>query len=137
MRGVKAQVALEYLFIVGFSFVLLVPVIVLFYTQQASLEDEVVGAQARKVMDELVAGIDTVYYLGPPSKQTLKLRFPEGVTAVTIQDNVIIFDIQTASTEYELPGYAAANITGTIEPFSGVHVLTVTALENSVNVTEN
>jgi len=133
----KAQIAFEYLFIVGFAFILLIPIILLFYSQQAGIEDEVVGAQAQKVMDELVSAIDTVYYLGPPSKQTLKLRFPNGVNSVTIQDNVLVFVVQGTSGKYDLVGTADSNITGTIGTFSGVHVITVTALDTSVNVSEN
>lgn len=137
MRGVKAQISLEYLLIVGFAFILLTPAIILFYTQQGSIEAEVSGAQAQKVMDELIASIDTVYLLGPPTKQTLTLRFPSGIQTTNIEANEIVFFIQGAGDPYELVGTAATNITGTISTHRGVHVLTITALENSVNITEN
>ena len=138
MRGVKrAQVAFEYLFIVAFAFILLTPVIILFYTQQGTVEDEVIGAQAQKVMDELVAAVDTVYYLGPPSKQTLKLRCPKQITSVTLQDDIITFFIQGPGGVYELTGFPAANVTGEIRAYSGVHVLSVQAQGTKVNITEN
>lgn len=133
----RAQVSMEYLFIVGFAFVLLIPVIILYFTQSAGIEDEVIGAQAQKVVDELVAAIDTVHYLGPPSKQTLKLRFPKRVLDVTIQDQTIIFTMQGPGGTYDLASSAATNITGEIGTFSGVHIITVEALDDSVSVTEN
>ena len=138
MNGVKrAQIAFEYLFIVGFAFILLIPVIILYFSQSVGIEDEVIGAQGQKVMNELVAAIDSVHFLGPPSKRTLKLRFPKRIDAVNIQDNILVFVIQGPGGTYDLTGVAAANITGTIGTFSGVHIITVTALDNSVNVSEN
>jgi len=116
--------------------VLLVPVILLFYSQQAGIGDEVAGAQAQKVMDELISAIDTVYNLGPPSKQTLKLRFPPGIMSTSIQNNTFILVVQGSTGEYDLVGTAATNITGVVGTFSGVHILTVTALDTSVNVSE-
>ncbi len=130
--------AIEYVFVVAFAFVLLAPLIYVFYTESATLEDEVAAAQAKKVMDELVGAIDTVYYLGPPSRQTLSLYFPKRLTGITIQEDIITFTLESAAGgPYELAGYASTNITGSIGVYSGVHSLTLVAAEDSVVITEN
>ena len=129
---------MEYLFVVGFAFLLTIPLIMVFYSQSASLEDEVIAAQAKKVVNELVSTIDTMYYLGPPSKQTIRLHFPKKIESITIQDSAVTFRIGSSiGGAYELTGYAATNITGTLEIFNGVHVITAVALTDSVNLTDN
>lgn len=127
---------MEYLFVVGFAFALLIPVIILYYTQSATIEDEVIGAQAKQAMDQLVNAIDTVYFLGEPSRQTIKIRFPDRIESVSVSDNVIVMRIQNKNSGYDLTGICAANITGTILNYQGVHVIKLTTTNSGVFVEE-
>lgn len=137
IAGRKAQVAMEYLFVVGFAFMMLLPLIALFYSQSGTIEEEVVGAQAEKIMSELISAIDTVYYLGYPSKQTLRLRFPEHIESITILGDTLVFTIDSPSGTYEMTALAAANLTGSLETFAGPHIITIATTQTGVSLTEN
>ena len=136
-HATHGQVAMEYLFVVGFGFVLLIPVIILFYSQAGVLDTEVTAAQAKKSIDEIVSAVNLVYALGEPSKQTLRVRFPEHVTSVDLLNNTIIMTVQSPPGPYVVTGVAGVNLTGSIDVFAGTHVLEIQALPLQVNITEN
>ena len=123
--------------VVGFSFLIMIPIIILFYSESAHLEDEIIAAQAQRVMNELIDAIDTVYYLGAPSKQTIKLYFPKKIEQVTVHDDAITFRIDSSlGGSYDLTGYAGTNMTGTIDKYSGIHLITVIAGNSSVTIVD-
>jgi len=127
---------MEYLFVVGFGFMMLLPIIALFYSQSGSIEDEIILSQADKALEELQSAIDQVYFLGPPSKQTLKVRLPDRVESVTILDNRITMQVQSSSGPRTTAKTTQANITGTIGAYSGNYILTITATPTGVRVAE-
>jgi len=122
--------------IVGFAFLLLLPLVAIFYSKSSMLEDEVVAAQATKAMSELTAAIDTVYYLGPPARETLQLRFPNKIVETRLGNGSIVFVIDATGGIYEYTSFVAANLTGELLPFSGLHRIILTASETSVDVQE-
>jgi len=136
VRLKRAQAAMEYLFVVGFGFMMLLPIIALFYSQSSTIEDEVILSQADKALEEISSSIDQVYFLGVPSKQTLEIRFPDRVEDVTITDNRITMQVQSSSGLRTTAKTTQANITGTIDAYSGIHVLTITATQTGVHVEE-
>lgn len=136
MRLKRAQAAMEYLFVVGFGFMMLLPIIALFYSQSGSIEDEIILSQAEKALEEIRSAADQVYFLGVPSKQTLEVRFPDRVDDVTITNNRITMQVQSSTGARTTAKRTQANITGSVDSFSGIHVLTITATETGVHVEE-
>ena len=132
--GKKAQSSMEYLFITTFMFLLLLGIMVVAYTQSSSFSNDVAAAQIQKVGNEIVDTANTVYYAGPPTKKTLTLYFPENIRAVVINNQSISFTMQGALGSYDYTVYAVTNMTGAIRTFTGLHVITVTAGNNNVNV---
>lgn len=135
-RGRRGQVAIEYLLIVMFAFMMIIPLVITFYSESARFHDEVTSAQITQVKDALLGAVEEVYYLGPPSKQTLTLRFPEQITSTEVTDDTIIFTVMSSSGKYELVGYAVTDVSGTIGTFDGIHTITVTATETNVLINE-
>lgn len=91
----RAQVSIEYLLITGFSLALIAPLLVLFASQNAHVNDQFQQSQAQQAADALAQSAQRVYYAGPPSKETIRTRIPEGVRAITITENVIEFTLDT------------------------------------------
>ena len=132
----KAQVSMEYLLVVGLGFLLIIPIILIAYTQSSRFSNDVTTAQIQKVGTELVDAINSVYYAGPPTKKTMKLYFPDGINNITIQGDKLIFSVRGRGGTYEYVAFAATNMTGSIEPFDGIHNLVVEASGSVVNVTD-
>lgn len=127
---------MEYLLVTGFAFLLLIPIIIIGYSESARFGEEVTAAQIQKVGATIGEAVNTVYYAGPPTKKTIKVHFPEKVQNVAINESSIVFTVQGSGGAYEYAVYTETNLTGAIRPYAGVHVLTVTAGNLWVNVTE-
>lgn len=132
----RAQAAIEYLFIVGFALLFVIPIILLFYTQRADISDEIVFAQINRLGLELENAIDNVYYLGAPSKQTIKIYVPESIDSVFVASNSITFTFDTVAFGlYNYSIYPDVNLTGSIYAHGGINNFVVEATEWAVKVT--
>ncbi len=136
-RGERGQIAMEYLLVTGFAFLLLLPIIIIAYQQSATYVDDVTSAQIQKVGNEIINAANTVYYSGPPTKKTVRVYFPKNIYSVEFKNTAIVFTAQGQGGAYEYAVVADTNMTGNISTFDGIHVLTVEAKKNVVNITES
>ncbi|MFC1648090.1 hypothetical protein ACFL1B_01390 [Nanoarchaeota archaeon] len=132
MRG---QVSLEYLLVTGFAFIFIIPIIALYYSQSSQLNEDITSAQADRIASEIVEAANEVYYLGEPSKKTLTAYMPENVKSITFQESSISIRVDSSSGEFDVVKVAAMNLTGSIDIFSGIHKIEVTARSNYVEIT--
>jgi len=137
-RGERhGQTAMEYLVITAIAFLLLIPIVLIAYTQSSRFSDDVAAAQIQKVGQEIVDAAQQVWYAGPPARTTLTLHFPEHMRAVAITDQAIVFTLSGTGGAYEYAVFSAANLTGEVGTFNGLHTIVVEALSDGrVNVTE-
>jgi hypothetical protein len=82
----KAQAALEYLMIVGLAFVIIMPMVYMFYSYTVSTQEEVGMAKIHKIGVDIAAAAEDVYYLGEPSRSTIKVNMPEMIAGVSVLD---------------------------------------------------
>ncbi|MFC1730253.1 DUF1554 domain-containing protein [candidate division KSB1 bacterium] len=82
-RG-KAQASMEYMLIVGLVFAILVPTVYVFYSYSIEVSDDVIQAKLEKIVNDVINNADKVYYLGEPSKATIKFDMPDKVFEVSI-----------------------------------------------------
>ena len=134
-RG-KAQVSLEFLIVVAFALMITIPLVIIFYQQSESINTEVSASQIDKVASEMRDAADEVYYLGAPSKKTITIYMPEGVNNVTLRNNTIIFSVDAPINDYELVKWTAANLTGSIKSYSGIHHVSAEAYDTYVNIVD-
>jgi type II secretory pathway pseudopilin PulG len=130
----RAQVAMEYLIILGFILALLVPLISLFYNQSAQITKQVNTQQALTLGQKIADAAESVHYLGPPSKFQFQANVPEGIKSVTFSNKEITFivDANPGTTDVVVP--SSTNITGSISISAGIHLITVQSQGNYVSV---
>lgn len=80
----KSQVALEYLMVVGLAFVIIMPMVYMFYSYTVSTQEEVGMAKIHKIGVDIVNAAEGVYYLGEPSRSTLNVNMPAGIYEVEV-----------------------------------------------------
>jgi len=136
-RGIKGQVSIEFIMVVGFALMMTLPLIVIFFRQSESLQTEITGSQVDKVASEIRDAADEVYYLGSPSRKSLTLYFPDDVTNVTLLDNKIIFWVDSADGDYEIVKWAVVNLSGSIQSFGGIHRISVESKDSYVLVSDS
>lgn len=120
----NAQVAIEYMIILGFILALMIPLILLFTSQKADTALQVRSAQLRAVGEKIVDQAESVYYLGEPSKVRFKINLPQQVDGVTITNKALIFQLNTEFGTSDIVIPSTVNMTGMIPITSGVHYLT-------------
>ncbi len=125
----RAQYAMEYLLVIGFAFLMITPLIVVFYTQSSNYNVDITSNQINKISDEIIKAADTVYYLGEPSQILLTVYFPQYINNITVQANRTLawnFDQQTTTQNIYKQAVAQLNIS-TLDPRSGIHYVLVRA----------
>ncbi|MFH1506027.1 MAG: hypothetical protein ABIE94_03470 [archaeon] len=137
----KGQVSMEYLLIMGFAFLSVLPIIIIFFTQAQAFNQDVTLAQSDKIMAEIIDAADTVYYQGAPSATTIRVFVPQYVDSIIFdgRQNIVFFITKT-----DRPGTfnltsrdALATLQGTLSHGAGMHVLQIKAVDQThVNITD-
>ncbi len=83
----KAQAAMEYLMITAVALVIIIPTVYLIYDYATSAGKEVTTAQVGKIGNTISQEAEKVYYLGKPSKTTIKVNMPANVFNITVVGN--------------------------------------------------
>ena len=124
-KGNKAQVAMEYIMIIGFVVAITIPLIIISYEQTQGAKDAVIATQAYNVAKKIADSAETVYYLGEPSKTTLKVYMPERVELTRVGFNEIMIRIETAVGSDDVVAYSTVPVNGTLPITSGVHYIEI------------
>lgn len=136
--SLRAQMSMEYLVIIGFSFLLIAPMIVVFYQQSGELQEEISAAQLQNVADELLFASEEVFFLGSPSQQYLTLAFPPQIRSLNCANASV--QISYVLSNSEISYYAHSdiplNISCNVSLSQGAHYIKVQALTNSIKIFE-
>jgi hypothetical protein len=130
----KAQVSTEYLilfsFIMGISLVLFV----LFQSYTQETQDKIRLAQADQISRKIVEVSEQVFYLGEPSKVTIKVSMPDNIKAVNIGNYEVFFVINTKEGDNEIGHISKVNITGILPTSAGIYEINVESKGSYVEV---
>ncbi len=136
----KAQAAIEFLFVVGFAMMLLIPSLALFgrFVQETSYT--VTTSQVNKIGNYMVSTAKTVYHGTNGTVIVIEVNFPEGVTSLKIpketQDQ-LVFTIDIGGAQTEQVYYTDIPINGTFsstDVTEGVKKLRFEAINNGALV---
>ncbi|MBC8494872.1 hypothetical protein H8D36_01835 [archaeon] len=130
----KGQVSVEFLIIMAFAFILIIPVLILFLIETNNINQDVTAAQVNKLADELLDAVDNVYYLGAPTQKTLNIYIPDYVEEAMFVGNQIRFNVSPGAFSYIIVRAAATNITGSLNTNNGMHSIKITAVDETVNI---
>lgn len=135
----KAQAAIEFLFVVGFAMMLLIPSLALFgrFVQESSYT--VTTSQVNKVGNYMLSTAKTVYHGTNGTVIVIEVNFPEGVTEMEIPEtqDQLIFRIDIGGAETEQVYYSDVPINGTFnssDVIEGVKKIKFEAVNNGALV---
>lgn len=130
MRG---QISIEFIVTVGFALLMIIPLTILLYEHNTKTYEEVNINQGGLIARKITDAANNVYYLGYPSTLTLRVYFPEYISSINISGRELIFNFETGQSAVST---ANINLTGKISTQSGLRDITITALENLVNISD-
>lgn len=116
---------------------MIIPLILIFVTQSENMKIDVAQAQSYRALSSIVSSAEEVYFQGTPSQKTIKISLPKGITSIVVNDSYIEFNINTGKRNYIVYKDTVANLTGTIRPFAGEHVLTFKSQGAMVLIEDN
>lgn len=128
----KAQFAMEYMLVVAFSVLLMIPLVGYLYKGYDDMHESVDVEHLSEVAREISFQAEKVYYQGPNSRTIISAYFPRGVKFV----NITRFDEKHGSIEFKVQGFEGtifrtinANICNnyTLDTFSGPHNIEIIA----------
>lgn len=125
MRERNAQVSVEYVIIVGFILVIMIPLILIFYEHTSSTNDQVITSQVDKIAKKVVDNAESIYYLGEPSKTRIKVYMPTNVEDIIIYEKEIVFKVKTRSGITDISQLSSVNINGSISATKGIHYISI------------
>ncbi|MBU0757654.1 MAG: hypothetical protein KKF44_06295 [Nanoarchaeota archaeon] len=135
MSKKRCQVSMEFLMIFGFAFTMLVPLIIVFQIQSGQTRDNLNVNQILNIGTRIIDKVESIYYLGEPSKTTLKVMFPDHIEDITIDNREFVFYYRNNDNLLqEIPFTSLVNITGTVATYSGIHYITIQAAGDYVSI---
>lgn len=137
MKIVKSQISVEYVMLVGFLMVIIIPLIIFYYNYSLETNDKLIAQQINHISKRIVDAADSVYYLGKPSQTIIKAYIPQNVKEALIQNNEIVYKINTKLGISEIVQISKVNLTGTLPTSQGIHHITIKAFENYVQISSN
>ncbi len=127
---------MEYLVIVGFVTVLVIPMLLIFYTYSDRTEDQIASNQINKIGNKIADNAEAMYYLGEPSRTKIKAYFPKKINNITIGNNEIVFYMRTKEGEDQTVIYTPIPIQGSLDPHSGYHNIEIRSRGSYVEITD-
>jgi len=132
---VKTQAATEYLMVVGFVLVILIPGIYLYVTYSAESQDSIINAKVDAVANEIVKATDQVYSYGEGSQTKLTINLPDSIKLIEFINNEIIFTVvNSKGAESEIAKVANVNLQGEITLIPGTKTINIQSFGDSVGV---
>lgn len=124
----KGQVATEYLFVIGFSTLIMAGLLIFFGQEADEQTRRASSGQVNQIGSTIMKHAEEVYYLGWPTKRTLSIYMPSDVRAVDIMNDELIF---TLYEKHESVFSSGINLTGKINPGSGMKTIEIIALKDT------
>ncbi|MFT4307805.1 MAG: hypothetical protein ACMXYM_00345 [Candidatus Woesearchaeota archaeon] len=134
MRG---QVSIEYVMIVGFSLLIIIPAILAGIGTSQLHEARITERQLERISFTIVTTADELAFEGPPAKRTIRVYIPSGIESITTEQRTIVmrYNAGPGSREVVLTS-TYANLTWDAPiPAQGYRNLVLTSTATGVHIT--
>jgi hypothetical protein len=130
----KAQVAIEYLAIISFALMILIPYALYLQSVSRNLSEENYLTIASNSVQKIGQISDWVYSQGWPAKTTILIQIPSNVEEISFNGKMMNWKIRTSSGISDIYYISVANLTGILPTTPGYYNVLIQAIENGVNI---
>ena len=135
--GSRGQVAMEYMMVIGFAMLLLIPTLILYVSESQNVKADIAVAQAAKIARILADKAEEVYYMGEPSMTTVKMNIPEGVKSLNFSyREVSVFFQRSNGFTNEITDTTPINLTGSFETEPGLYYIQIKSMGDYVLISK-
>lgn len=133
----RGQASAEYLILLSFIMGIVLIVVILFQSYMQETQDSIRLAQADQLAHKIVDTAEKVYYLGEPSKMTIKAHMPGNVKSITLANKEVYFLLGTSQGDNEVGTISKVNITGNLATNEGVYEILVESKGDYVQISSS
>lgn len=132
----RAQSSLEYLLVVAFALLMVIPITLIFFLQSQDMNEQFSTSQADVIARKIVENAEMVYYIGEPSQITLEVYMPPKISSILIGNREVNLKVETRSGISEVVKVSKVNITGSLVKDSGIRYIKIQSYRDAVNVSD-
>jgi len=132
----NAQVSMEYIMLAGFTFLIILPLIVIGFLYSSESEDQIITSQLNQITKKLVDSAEEVYYYGEPAKTIVDIYMPKNIESAAITGNTILFKVRTINGVTDVAYSSPVLINGTLPISQGIKHIKIEAKGNYVWISE-
>lgn len=128
MKRVKrGQVSIEYLILIGFILIALIPI---FYYALSESSNTTRLNEADDAVNSLAKSADSVYALGPGTKNYVWVSLPGGIESMSFDNKRVLIKLNIFGGLSDIYAESKAELIGSISITQGGHRVRVEALES-------
>jgi len=131
----KAQVAFEYMIIIGIVIAFLIPVWAYIAGVQQRTSTELSITYAKSAAENVANTANLVYSQGPPAKVNIMIFMPEGIEDVNITNNLINIKVRVGPAISNIYAESDALLNGTLPTTEGNYRISIEATDSYVQIT--
>jgi len=130
----KLQIATEYLIIVSFSLMILIPYILYLYSASQQYQEQTSLTIASENVKKIGEACDWVYLQGEPAKLTLKIVIPKNVVNISFLNKTIVWKVRRSAGLSDIYYNCLSNVTGNLPVKEGEYFVSVEAFNGGVRI---
>lgn len=130
----RAQVALEYLIIISFALMILVPYVLYLQNVSKDLSEDNNLSIASNMVQKIGQAADWVHSQGNPARISILIQVPRNVEEISFQGKKMVWKVRTSAGVSELEYISSANLTGSLPIAPGYYDVLIQATEEGVNI---
>ena len=140
-KNKTAQSSMEFLILMGFLTFVIIGILGIGYFYSGTINDRIKSTQISNFVNKVTSTSEIVFYSGEPSKATISVHLPEGISDVEIINDTIIVTYHLTSGQNKVSFSSDVPIieipTKEISIGSGLKILTITANQTHALIEEN
>jgi hypothetical protein len=130
----KSQVAMEYLIIISFALLVLIPSTIYLVNISHEFNDDNSLTVASNSMKKIGQTSDWIYSQGTPAKLKMMVLIPKNVQDIKFSGKTMTWKIKTSAGISEIYYNSLANLTGNITTNLGYYNILIQATTNGVDI---
>ncbi len=125
----KGQASLEYLLITGVIFVIIIPI---FYIALTESTQQIRLNKAEETVNTLARTADSLYALGPGSRDMVEISMPSGVEGYSIDNRKVSLSLSLSGSPFEISAFSNAPVSGSLNTNAGAYSVPMEVLDSGM-----
>lgn len=132
----RAQISTEYLIIITFIVFIVITILGTAFFYASEIKDAIKFSQLDRFSKKITTSAEAIFYAGEPSQITTTAYLPDGIIAITILNNEIIFEVSTSAGTAKISYSSKVALEGSISNAPGIKKLKLAASSDRVTISQ-